>query len=140
MLLQYWRTIHSFLESIPDRLYPFASDIEGEWVRGRQSYRHAVTSAFAKHGPNQYGFTLILYRSFFHMVGGILFVVAATIVAEEWFSTEIALYVFVAAGAFALFVQEFYTHPRKYGQLRLKSYADWLTWVIPMVLTLIFWQ
>jgi hypothetical protein len=135
-----WRIFHQFFESIPDRLYPFASFVEGQWVRGRRSYQHAVQAAFMKYGPNRYGFTLLLYRSLFHMVGGIMFVMLSTIMAEAWFGTAIALYVCVATGAAALFVQEFYLHPKRYGQVTLKSYADWLTWVIPMVLTLMLWK
>ncbi len=138
-MLLHIRQLHRWLESVPDRLYPFARQIEGKWVRGRQAYQQAVQEAFTKYGPNQYGFTLVLYRSLFHMIGGILFVAAATVAAEYWFDTTTALYVFVATGATALFIQEFYVHPKRYGQVRLKSYADWLTWVIPMVLTLIYW-
>ncbi len=34
--------------------------------------------------------------------------------------------------------QEFYLHPKKYNQKLYKSIADWLAWITPFVLYLIF--
>lgn len=125
--------IYTFVETIPDRLYPFASEIEGQWVRGRRSYLNAVERAFAEFGPNRFGYKLTVYRATFHFIGSVLFIIFSALLARELFNSEIALYVLIAAAIAVLSYQEFYIHPRQYGQLRQKGVADWFTWVLPMV-------
>lgn len=121
------------LESIPDRLYPFATEIEGHFVRGRVAYSKAVADAWEKYGPNHLGYKLMVYRGAFHLLGSILFIVCATIISNDLFNSEIALYVLMGAAIAALFFQEFYVHPVRYSQTRPKGISDWLTWVIPMM-------
>lgn len=127
-----------FVESIPDRLYPFASDIEGQIVRGRASYLEAVKRAKAKYGQNNLGLSLIFYRGIFHVIGAILFISAAGLISRDLFGSEVALYVLLAAAALSLFVQEFYWHPRRFQQMRHKSYIDWFGWVVPMLVYVMF--
>jgi hypothetical protein len=130
--------IHLFLESIPDRLYPFTSEIEGTFVRGRASYQRSMQRAFVQYGPNRLGYRLIFYRSIFHIIGSIIFILVATAFSEYWFGNEVAVVTFLVTAMVALFVQEFFVHPKRYGQSLKKSFADWLTWAVPMMLYLSF--
>ena len=68
-----------------------------------------------------------------------LFIVIATLVSQKLFGSEIALYILLGTAIVALFIQEFISHPNRFQQSRKKGIADWLTWVIPMVLYVIFW-
>lgn len=134
----YLKRLYTFLETLPDRLYPFASEIEGRWVRGRESYTRTLERVYEEYGPNRFGFKLSIYRGACHLFGSIVFLLAATIVSHRLFGSEIALYVMVVAAILMLSVQEFYLHPKRYGQLRGKGVTDWLTWVVPMVVYLSF--
>lgn len=127
-----------YIESLPDRLYPFACEIEGRIVRGRQSYLRAVDRALEKYGPNRLGYKLMVYRGAFHFIGSVFFIVFATLVSRELFGSEIALYVLLGVAIAGLFFQEFYSHPKRYQQARHKGVTDWLTWVIPMMIYIYF--
>jgi len=133
------KKLYLYCESIPDRFYPFTSEIEGRLVRGRESYKQAVENAFAKYGPNSLGLKLQFYRGACHFIGSVLFIVFATLISQKLFGSEVALYVLLGAAIVALFVQEFFSHPYRFQQSRRKGIVDWLTWVIPMVLYVIFW-
>lgn len=132
------KKLYLYVESIPDRFYPFASEIEGKIVRGRASYLNAVERAMEKYGPNNLSYSLILYRGVFHVIGAIIFISAAGLISRDLFGNEVALYVLLVAASVSLFVQEFYWHPRRFNQTRHKSYIDWFGWVIPMVAYVIF--
>ena len=131
---QFFRKAYEFTETLPDRLYPFASEIEGHWVRGRSSYLHALNKAFETYGPHRLGYKLIVYRATFHFLGAVLFIIFATLISQKLFGSETALYVLLGAAIVALYFQEFHSHPKRYGQSRQKGMVDWLTWVIPMVI------
>ncbi len=126
------KRVHLLLESIPDYLYPFASEIEGRFVRGKKSYIHAVNRALQRYNSHTIGYRLIMYRGIFHFVGAVLFVIVATVFSKYFLGTETALYVLIGAAITALFFQEFYIHPRRYRQTVHKSFFDWLSWVVPM--------
>ena len=130
---------YSFI-SLPDRLYPFACEIEGHLVRGRRSYEHAVAHAFETYGPGRFGYKLLLYRETFHFFGAILFIVSAGLISRDLFGGDMALYVLLVAAVIALSYQEFYVHPRRYGQRTQKGIADWFTWVLPMVAYLFYFN
>ncbi len=133
-----FRRLYTFIETLPDRLYPFATEIEGRWVRGRQSYLNTLERVYEEYGPNRFGFKLSVYRGACHLLGSIVFLLAATVISHRLFGSEVALYVMVGAAILMLTIQEFYVHPRRYGQLRGKGITDWLTWVLPMALYLSF--
>lgn len=133
------KRLYLYCESIPDRLYPFTSEIEGRFVRGRESYKKAVEHAINTYGPNRLGLKLQFYRGAWHFIGSVLFIVFSTLISQKLFGSEVALYVLLGAAILALFVQEFFSHPVRFQQSRKKSVADWLTWVVPMVLYVIFW-
>lgn len=139
MLKERLTKLYHDTESLPERFYPFAEEIEGKLVRGRDAYKRTVEKAVAKYGPDQLGYTIQWYRATWHFFGSVLFIVSATFIARHWFGSETALYVLLGAAITALYVQEFYSHPRRLNQTRRKSVTDWLTWAIPMVLYMIFW-
>lgn len=133
------KRFYLYCESIPDRLYPFTHEIEGKLVRGRESYHKAVEQAIEKFGPNSLGYKIQFYRGAWHFFGSVIFIIIATLISKELFGSDIAIYLLLGIAILFLFIQEFYSHPRRYKQPRRKCYTDWLTWVIPMVLYLIFW-
>jgi uncharacterized membrane protein len=84
-----------------------------------------------KGGFGNYGAALIAYRSIFHIIGSLLFIVFATLVSQRLFGNETALYILLAMAAFALVYQEFFLQPRTFGQMRLHSVIDLLSWIVP---------
>ena len=133
------KRLYLYLESTPDRLYPFRSEIEGRGVRGYQSYRKRVEAATQKYGPQALGFQIQLYRAAWHLFGSILIIVGATFVSKHFFGSETALYVLLGLAIIALFVQEFISHPARYNQPLYKNFTDWLTWAVPMLIYIFFW-
>jgi hypothetical protein len=128
-----FKKIYEFTETIPDYLYPFACEIEGRWVRGRKSYLQALNHAFDTYGPHRLGYKLTVYRAGFHFLGAVLFIIFSAIVSKKLLGSEIALYILLVAAIVALFIQEFHSHPKRYGQSKQKGWLDWLTWTIPML-------
>lgn len=129
----FFKKIYVFIQSLPDRFYPFASEIEGKMIRGRKSYAKAVANAFELYGSNWMGYRLAIYRGFFHVIGSVIFMVLATLIARDLFGSETALYVLLGAAVCALIFQEFYYHPKHFLQPRKKSVVDTLSWIIPML-------
>jgi hypothetical protein len=139
--MQIWFTkTYQYLVTLPDRLYPFKNEVEGESVRGRRSYEQAVNRALERYGLGRLGYKLMLYRETFHFLGSLLFIIFATVVARDLFGSETALYVLLAAAVLALTFQEFYVHPRSYGQHTKKGITDWSVWVVPMVIYLLLFR
>ena len=132
------RTLYLFIHTIPDRLYPFACDIEGTFVRGRESYKRALEESFKKYGPNHFGFKLTFYRSTFHLLGSIVSIICATFISQKLFGSEVALYFLMAVMIVGIFIQEFYWQPKQMGQLRYKGVVDWLTWATPVLIYFLF--
>lgn len=117
---------------IPDRMYPFKTDIEGQWVRGLRSYNATLAAYQAKYGIGHYGVKLDAYRQVFHLIGSILFLVVAAFLSQHFFGGANAVYAFLAAAVALISFQEFYLHRRMYQQLWRKGITDWLAWVVPM--------
>lgn len=132
------KSVYLSIVALPDRFYPFATKIEGHLVRGRQSYEQAVARAFKQYGTGHFGYRLLMYREVFHFFGAVFFITSAALFSQVFFGSHTALYVLLFAAIAALTYQEFYVHPRKYGQLFKKGVTDWFTWVMPMVLFLFF--
>lgn len=131
--------VYAYFLTMPDRLYPFASVVGGKRVRGMRSYNAALKRAVRRYGFGREGYRLALYREAFHFMGSLIFIVAATLIAKNFFGSDVALYVLLALAVLALSYQEFYLHPRRLGQHPGKSIADWVVWVAPMALYL-FWR
>lgn len=123
---------YTFLITIPDCLYPFSCTIEGKRVRWRAAYEQVLTEVRARMGAGHYGATLFAYRQVFHVVGSVLFMTTATFIAHRLFGSDTALLVLLGTATLAITFQEFYVHPRHYGQRLPKSVTDWLAWVAPM--------
>lgn len=104
--------LYHSLVIFPDRVYPFKTEIGGQWVRGIRSYNATLARYQRKYGPGRYGFKLNFYRQLFHLVG-----IAAVLLIS---------------------FQEFYLHRRMYQQLWRKGIIDWLAWCIPIGLYLFF--
>lgn len=130
------KNLYLFIHTVPDRMYPFASEMEGRFVRGRESYKRALEESFQKYGPNHFGFKLTFYRGTFHLLGSIVFIVLSTFISQKLFGSEIALYVLMSVMIAGIFFQEFYWQPRQLGQLRYKGIIDSLTWVMPILIYL----
>ncbi len=91
MLIEWFRQGRHFLETIPDRLYPFRAEIDGVRLRGRQAYLAAVARAKARHGEHTIGRWLIIYRSAFHVLSSIVIVLGATVISESLFGTLVGM-------------------------------------------------
>jgi len=123
--------LYDFLVSIPDRIYPFSEEIEGQRVRFRRAYNAALERIQQKRGYGSYGAWLITYRSACHVVGAILFISFSTIVSQQLFGSDIALYVLLVLASLAIAAQEFVFHPRSFGQMKLHSAIDLMSWIMP---------
>lgn len=121
------------LVMLPDRLYPFRTQVNGQWVRGIRSYNATFARYERKYGMGHYGYGLEAYRQLFHLVGSILFLVTAAYISETFLggSTR-ALYTFLAIAIAFISFQEFYLHRRLYQQLWQKGLVDWLAWCVPI--------
>ncbi|MFM2330990.1 MAG: hypothetical protein RLZZ26_497 [Candidatus Parcubacteria bacterium] len=114
---------YHFLVTLPDRLYPFRSEIQGKWVRGVRSYNQRLARAYKHYGRGHYGYALSLYRQAFHLAGSLVLIAAMD------FFTAGFIFVVVVGG---IGYQEFILQRRTYNQLWRKGIADWLVWCVPM--------
>ncbi|HEV7121238.1 MAG TPA: hypothetical protein VGN56_00260 [Candidatus Paceibacterota bacterium] len=128
--------LYHFFVCIPDHLYPFSEVIDGEKVRWKRAYDQALARMNEVGGFGHYGARLIAYRSFFHILGSLLFILFATLVSQDLFGSQVAIYILLGMAAFALIYQEFFLQPRTYGQMRLHSTIDVLSWTIPFAIYL----
>jgi hypothetical protein len=122
---------YNFCITIPDRLYPFAEEIEGQRVRFRAAYNQALTRIQEERGYGRYGALLITYRGVCHVVGAVLFIGFSALVSRDLFGSDVAIYVMLAMATLALIFQEFYLQPKTHGQMKLHSAVDLMSWVVP---------
>jgi hypothetical protein len=135
---QFFINLHHWAETIPDKLYPFAQEIEGKWVRGVQAYQKVLNDGFKIYGPGKTSYRIMIYRGVWHIVGSILFIVTVTFVAQQMLGSEQALYVLLGAAIVALCMQEFLLQPKRYGQTTNKGIFDVFTWALPMAVYVAF--
>ncbi len=124
--------LYKALVMLPDRLYPFKTKVQGQWVRGVRSYNATFARYERMYGAGHYGFKLDAYRQLFHLFGAILFLTIAAYFSESFFGGSHAMYVFLAIAVLFISFQEFYLHRRMYQQLWKKGIVDWLTWCVPL--------
>lgn len=124
--------LYNALVVLPDVLYPFKTQVQGQWVRGVRSYNATLARYERKYGMGHYGFKLEVYRQLFHLFGSIIFLVAAAYVSQAFFGKTEAIYAFLISAVFLISFQEFYLHRRMYQQLWKKSIIDWLAWCVPI--------
>ena len=132
--------IYHFFIVLPDRLYPFRCEIEGQMVRGMRSYNRAVAKAERRLGRGHFGLWLNCYRSIFHVIGAVLIILLSTLLTQHFFGSTQALYTMLAVATFLISFQEFYYHRREYQQVFKKSVVDWLSWVVPIGVYLFLFQ
>lgn len=125
-------SLYHALVTLPDKCYPFKTEVEGKWVRGVRSYNAALARVQREYGVGHYGFKLDAYRQIFHLVGSILFLVSAAYFSQLFFGSTIALYAFLTAAILFISFQEFYLQRKTYKQLWKKGIVDWFTWCLPM--------
>jgi len=135
---QFFISLYVWLDSIPERLYPFAHEIEGQFVRGKVAYFKVLEEGFAVLGPGNMRPKLIIYRGAWHLFGSVMLIVGTTLLAREVLGSEAALYVLMGVAIAALVFQEFILDPRRHGQNTHKGIIDVVTWVTPMVLYVAF--
>lgn len=123
--------LYQFTLTIPDRIYPFAEEIEGQRVRFRAAYDRALARIQEERGYGCYGAWLITYRGMCHVVGAILFIGFSTLVSKQIFGSDVALYVLLVMASIALAAQEFLLQPRTHGQMKMHSVVDLMSWVVP---------
>ncbi|MDB5244275.1 MAG: hypothetical protein JWN18_145 [Parcubacteria group bacterium] len=124
--------LYHSLVLIPDRLYPFKTQVAGQWVRGIRSYNATLAQYQRTYGAGHYGFKLSFYRQVNHLIGSILFLGFSAYLSQKYLGGEHAMYAFLGAAVFLISFQEFYLHRRMYQQLWRKGVVDWLAWCVPM--------
>lgn len=122
---------YNFLVSVPDRIYPFSEEIEGQRVRFKRAYDAALARIQGERGYGTYGAWLITYRGVCHVAGAMLFIGFSTIVSKQLFGSDVALYVLLVLASLALIAQEFALQPRTFGQMKVHSAIDVLSWIVP---------
>jgi len=135
---QFFISLYIWLDSIPERLYPFSHEIEGQWVRGKTAYFKVLEEGFTILGPGKMRPKLIIYRGVWHLFGSVVFIIGVTLLAREVLGSEMALYVLMGAAIIALVFQEFILDPRRHGQNTNKGIIDVFTWVVPMAVYVAF--
>ena len=124
--------LYHALVILPDRLYPFRTQVEGQWVRGIRSYNATLARYQRAYGAGHYGYRLGTYRQLFHLAGSVLYLMVAAYLSQSLLDSTRALYAFLAAAVFLISFQEFYLHRRMYRQLWRKGIIDWLAWCVPI--------
>jgi len=135
---QFFISVYIWLDTIPERLYPFAHEIEGQWVRGKVAYAKVLEEGFALLGPGKMRPKLIIYRGAWHLLGSVVFIISVTLLARDVLGSEAALYILMGAAIAALIFQEFILDPRRYKQQTNKGIIDVFTWVVPMAVYIAF--
>lgn len=132
---QVFSKLYYFFFRLPDRLYPFKAEIEGEWVRGRRAYEAALAAAFTKYGHARYGVPLAAYRSIFHALGSVAIIATAILLSRDFSDSQRVVTIVLASMIVLIGYQEFYAH--RALQSRRKALVDWLVWSVPMGLYLL---
>jgi hypothetical protein len=114
---------YNFVVTLPDRLYPFRTEIGGTWVRGVRSYNQRLARAYKQYGRGHYGYALSLYRQAFHLAGSLILISIGAFFASGFI---------LILGILGIAYQEFVIQRRTYRQLWRKGIADWLVWSAPM--------
>lgn len=133
IFVRVWR-VYNYCVSIPDRLYPFSEEVDGQKVRWRSAYDQALARIQKEYGYGHYGPLLITYRSFFHIAGSVLFIFFSVLVSRDLVGSDGALYLLFAFVAAGIFYSELFIQPRTLGQKPFHAFIDWFSWIVPMVI------
>lgn len=124
--------LYHALVMIPDRIYPFRVQVEGQWVRGLRAYNATLARYQRKYGAGHYGYKLMTYRQICHLIGAWLFLVIAAFISQSLLESAKALYAFLVTALLFFTWQEFYLHRHMYRQIFKKSVLDWMSWCVPI--------
>ena len=116
-------SLYHFFVVLPDRLYPFRTEIQGRWVRGVRSYNKRLAAAYKHYGQGHYGYALTLYRQAFHLAGSLIVIALSSFLASG---------LVLVAAILGIGYQEFFFQRRIYRQLWRKGVFDWLVWSLPI--------
>jgi hypothetical protein len=131
---RHWFTPYHFIVTFPDRVYPFASLIDGQRVRWSRSYEHRLDELQERIGQGRYGFRLCVYRGVFHVIGAAIVILTGTLVTKYLWGSAVALPVLFLLAMTVITYQEFVLQPRTYHQHLAKGVVDWFSWVAPLSL------
>ncbi len=129
---------YHFIVTFPDRVYPFSSYVDGEWVRWRRSYEHSLAQIQETLGVGRYGMRLGIYRELFHILGAAVVIGGGTILSQLLVGSDRALPLVFLLAMLVITYQEFVLQPRTYQQRFGKGITDWFSWGMPLVAYLLF--
>jgi hypothetical protein len=132
------RRLYESLVTLPDRLYPFRVEVDGEYVRGVRAYQARLAQVEHQYGQGHYGYRLEAYRQLFHLAGSLLFLIVAAYLSRAFFPGSVALDAFLGVAVVFITFQEFYLHRKLYAQLWKKGLLDWVSWCVPIGAYLLF--
>jgi hypothetical protein len=129
---RHWFTPYHFIVTFPDRMYPFATQIDGMRVRGYRAYDHRLSLIQKRLGKGRYGLRLSAYRELFHIIGAGLLILTATVISHALWGSDVALPVLFILAMLVITYQEFVLQPRTYEQHTSKGLVDWISWAAPL--------
>lgn len=129
---------YHFIVTFPDRVYPFATYVDGKRVRWSRSYEKRLREIQKQLGAGRYGMRLGAYRELWHIIGSGLIILSATLVSHALWGSDAALPVVFVVAMLVITYQEFVLQPRTYQQRLLKGLLDWFSWAAPLALYLFF--
>lgn len=133
------KKFYDYIFTFPERLYPFNEKTkEGKVLSGERAYAYLkeqnikeFDDAYSLKAPK-----LLLWRAVFHLGGSVVLVfIADQLFKHMSFFNGFAFLTFVV---FCLALQEFYFQPNYYNQKREKGIIDFVTWMLPILLYIIF--
>lgn len=124
--------VYHFFIVLPNRLYPFANEVQGQWVRGVRSADMELRRAARRYGPGAYGYKFATYRQLFHLVGSLAVIYGAALLASYFFDSEVVLSIVLGIVTLLITYQEFFYQRHHYRQHWQKAVADWITWCAPI--------
>ncbi|MEZ4103352.1 MAG: hypothetical protein R3B55_02220 [Candidatus Paceibacterota bacterium] len=137
-----WNTakkFYDYLITFPERLYPFNEKTkEGKVLSGERAYAYLkeknikeFDDAYSLKAPK-----LLLWRALFHFSGSVLIVfIADQMIKHMSFFNGFSLLVLTII---CITAQEFYLHPHYYDQKPQKGIIDFITWMLPIFLYIVF--
>ncbi|MDB4992000.1 MAG: hypothetical protein JWL75_245 [Parcubacteria group bacterium] len=123
---------YSFVVTIPDRIFPFASLVNGKKVRWRRSYEKRLADIQKQFGAGRYGMKLGVYREVCHLLGAAIFILLATVLSKILLGNETAVPALFVFAMIVITYQEFILQPRTNNQHLGKGIADWISWMVPI--------
>ncbi len=131
---RHWFAPYHFVVTFPERVYPFATVIEGQKVRWRRSYDERLTEIQKQLGVGRYGLKLGAYREIMHILGAGVLIVLATTISQYFWGSDAAIPIMFVVAMLVITYQEFVLQPRTYKQHLSKGIVDWFSWNLPLAI------